>query len=145
MSMGTQPWTGEQSHRALLSDLWSGGSRGKKLHPWHQERNHLETAVSKMPQGQESAHDLPVDCTGPLLGTLGSCTWVLTRIDTYFTLRFTYPVTIATLKNTVRSQYSNSLLFSWCRHNVTISGQAGPFTTPDMQNGQNTGWSRLIP
>ena len=83
---------------------WWGGSCDKKPHQWQQERNHLETAVSKMPQGQESAHDLQVDCTGPLLGTLGSCKWVLTRIDTYVALRFTYPLTIATLKNTVRSQ-----------------------------------------
>ena len=86
---------------------------------WQQERNHLEMAGSKIPQGQQSACNLQVDYIGPLSGTPGSYKWVLTRFDTYYALRFTYPVTEATLKNTVRGWNIDSLLFNRSGHNIS--------------------------
>lgn len=76
-------------------------------------------AGSKIPQGQQSACNLQVDYIGPLLGTPGSYKWVLTRFDTYYALRFTYPVTEATLKNTVRGWNIDSLLFNQSGHNIS--------------------------
>lgn len=66
---------------------WGGSLIRNHFSLWQQERNHLETAVSKMPQGQESTHDLPSGLYWTSIRDAGGCKWVLTRIDTYFALQ----------------------------------------------------------
>lgn len=69
---------------------------------WQQERKRLEMVVSKILQGQEPAWNLQRHYIGHLSATPGSYKRVLTRIDTHYTLTFTYIVTEVTSKKPMR-------------------------------------------
>ena len=59
-------------------------------------------AVRQVPREKTPEHSWQVDYSGPLPVALGGYKWVLTEIDTYFTLGFAYTVVDANAQNTVK-------------------------------------------
>lgn len=64
-----------------------------------QERQTLQLAMGKIPQGEGPTHSWQVDYIGPMPVAPGGYKWILTAIDTYSGLGFAYLMVDANVQN----------------------------------------------